>query len=148
MQHSTQAQKTGLIQNEISAAQGLLTILNDEFEALSHTITPEEIVRFTTQKEQLISKMESATKARISAIAATDPLLSTEPLKSLWERLRKVALECQQQNQINGRIITSSKRHIEQAAAILHGKPPSSELHYGSAGETVVETARHSIAKA
>ena len=148
MQHTTQAQKTGLIQEEISAAQGLLAILHDEFEALSHTITPDEIARFTTQKEQRVSEMERATKARILAIPATDPLLSTEPLKSLWETLRKVALECQQQNQINGRIITSSKRHIEQAAAILHGKPPSSELHYGSTGETVVETARHTIAKA
>jgi len=148
MQHSTQTQKTRLIQNEISAAQRLLTILNDEFKALSHTITSEKIVHFTTQKEQLISEMESATKARISAISATDPLLSTEPLKSLWETLRKIALECQQQNQLNGRIITSSKHHIEQATAILHGKLPSSELHYGSAGETVVESAQRTIARA
>ena len=148
MNSSTQSLKANLIQNEINAANTLLTTLQREFDALKATITPEEITDLASQKEQQLIEMEKATQARIAQITVSDPLLSSEPLSSLWKTLHKLALSCQHQNQLNGAIINTTKRHVEQATTILHGKTPASELHYGSTGETVTETSRRTLAKA
>jgi len=142
------SQKISLIQNEINAANTLLVTLKHEFEALQGSITPDKISSLAAQKEQQLIDMERSTQARISQISTADPLLASEPLSSLWKMLHKLALACQHQNQLNGGIINTTKRHVEQATTILHGKTPASELRYGSAGETVTETSRRTLAKA
>ena len=148
MDNNHQSYKADLIQNEIKAAESLLSTLKKEFEALNKPTTPEEITSFATQKEQQLRIMENASQQRISQIPAADPQLATEPLKSLWQKLLTLAKNCHHQNQLNGGIINTTKRHVEQATAILHGKQPSSELRYGSTGETVSENQRRSLAKA
>ncbi len=148
MERNNQIYKASLIENEIEAANSLFSTLKNEFEAFKNTVTPEEIYYLAKQKEQQLITMEEASQKRISIISITDPELSTEPLKSLWKTLLRIAQACQKQNQINGSIINTTKRHVEQASTILNGLQPASELRYGRSGETVSERQPRTLAKA
>ncbi len=148
MERNNHAYKASLLENELEAAESLLSTLKNEFEALNNTIAPEEISQLAKQKEQQLITMEEASQKRISIISITDSELSVEPLKSLWKRLLRTAQTCQNQNQINGGIINTTKRHIEQANTILNGRQPVSELRYDSSGETVSERQPRTLAKA
>ncbi len=148
MNHNNESRKTVLIQNEIDAINALFSVLKQEFEAFKTSTNAEDITHLAIKKEQLLAAMEVATQQRILGITTSDPDLLTEPLRSMWETLLTLAKSCQHLNQINGGIINTTKRHVEQATTILHGQLPTSELRYGSSGETVAETSQRSLAKA
>jgi len=142
------SEKSSALKNEVAAAKRLLGILEDEFQALNNRATAIEINHITSRKSEELLHMEKTSQQRAALISSTDPLLSTEPLKSPWQSLRKLAQACQYQNQINGSIINIAKHHVAQAAAILHGQQPTTNLSYASSGKAVTERTQRPIAKA
>jgi len=147
--NNSESPKKNLIIDELNAAHSLLSLLKEEHEALNKPqTTAAEIAALAAQKEQQLNLLEKLTQNRMMQIPRTDPDLSAEPLHSLWQQLQALALDCQQQNQLNGIIIHSTKNFVEQAVAILHGKPPTTELQYGSSGKTVSQNEARTIAEA
>jgi len=147
--NNSESHKESLIINELNAARSLLSLLKEEHEALNKPqTTAVDIATLAAQKEQQLIILENLTQNRMMQVPRTDPDLSTEPLHSLWKKLQKIALDCQQQNQLNGVIIHTTKNFVEQAAAILHGKLPTTELQYGSSGKTINQNQPRTIAKA
>jgi len=147
--NNSESHKESLIIDELNAARSLLSLLKEEHKALNRPqTTAAEIATLAAQKEEQLNILEQLTQSRMMQIPRTDPDLSAEPLQSLWQQLQTLALDCQEQNQINGIIIHSTKNFVEQAAAILHGKLPATELQYGSSGKAVSQNQPRTIAKA
>ncbi len=149
MKSNNQSFKENLINEELRGASELLSLLKKEHLALSNPKTSAaEIFSLARQKEHKISTLEQASQNRMAQLSSSDPELLTPPLKSQWQQLQVLAHDCQQQNQINGIIIHSTKNFIEQASAILIGKGPTIELQYGRSGKTVKQSQTRTIAKA
>ncbi|MBL1261619.1 MAG: flagellar protein FlgN [Thiotrichaceae bacterium] len=149
MKRNNQSIKADLINEELKGASELLSLLKKEHEALSNPQTSAvEISSLATQKEQQIKSLEQASQNRMAKIPPSDSELLTPSLKPQWQQLQVLALDCQQQNQINGIIIHSTKKFIEQATAILLGKEPTTELQYGRTGEKINQNQARTIVKA
>ncbi len=149
MNTNNQSYKENLIAEELNAARSLHSLLKKEHEALNNLKTSAaEIASLAAEKEQQLNTLEKASQNRIAQLPPSDPELLTEPLKSSWLQLKTLAQHCQQQNQLNGIIINSTRNYVEQATAILLGKELSTELQYGSSGKTVPQNQARTIAKA
>ncbi len=149
MNTNNQAHKENLIAEELKAARSLHSLLKKEHDALNNLKTSAaEIACLAAEKEQQLNTLEKASQNRMAQLSPSDPELLTEPLKSAWLQLQVLAQDCQQQNQLNGIIINSTKNYVEKATAILLGKEPSTGLQYGSSGKTVTQNQTRTIAKA
>lgn len=65
----------------------------------------------------------------------------------LWSNLVETVKACQQQNQINGRILNIASVNIRQALDILTGRDPNSKT-YSASGKTNKDSKNNSIAVA
>lgn len=148
MRPNSQATKLNILKNEISAVNFLLTILQEEFDALNNQASPEEILNLAARKEVMLTTIEELSNNRVVLLPISDPELLTEPCNSLWKKLLEAAGACQKQNQVNGAIINTTRRHAEQATNILNGIQPATELHYDSSGETISGHQPRTLAKA
>ncbi len=148
MKSNSQATKIGLLKDEISAVNLLLTTLQEEFDTLNNQASPEKILNLAARKEVMLTTIEALSNNRIALLPISDPELLTEPLNALWKNLLEAAAACQKQNQINGAIINTTKRYAEQATIILNGIQPATELHYDSSGETISGRQPRTLAKA
>jgi len=149
MKSNDQSFQENLINEELKGASRLLSLLKKEYVALSNPKTSAaEIASLATQKEQLLKALEQVSQNRVAQLPSINPELFAPPHKSQWQKLLVLAHDCQQQNQINGIIIHSTKNFIEQATAILLGKMPTTELQYGSSGKTINQDQTRAIAKA
>lgn len=111
--------------------QGLM----QTFDALEH------------RKQQLLEQtgFDAADADIVSCIDWCD---DTGQLKRGWQLLLERVRRCQQQNRINGATLDSSRRHAQQALAILRGQPITTPL-YNPAGTTALnEASGRSLAKA
>ena len=83
----------------------------------------------------------------ISACLASATAAERAPLETLWTALQEVASRAQQQNKINGAIITASRSHIERALCILQGHDAQTCL-YDQDAQTTFGSGPHSLARA
>lgn len=148
MKPNSQSTKIGLLKDEISAVNLLLTTLQEEFDALKNQASPEKILNLAARKEVMLTTIEALSNSRVTLLPVNDPELLTAPLNVLWKNLLEAAAACQKQNQINGAIINTTRRYAEQATIILNGIQPATELHYDSSGETISGRQPRTLAKA
>jgi flagellar biosynthesis/type III secretory pathway chaperone len=145
---STQEQTlSGLIKQELAAAESMHKLLLLEYEALTDG-DPDKIKPISDKKIQQMRLMEQLLTKRNGFLLklgiATDNSGTEEAiagvefnseLRAQWDRLRSVTLKLQKQNDINGGIITIGQRRVKQALDILSGKENLTGT-YSQEGET------------
>lgn len=68
-------------------------------------------------------------------------------IRPLWERLQDAMQRCRHHNQINGGLVQTQQRQVQQAMQILRGEDARTEL-YDPRGQTVASGASRSISQA
>ncbi|MFV2056046.1 MAG: flagella synthesis protein FlgN [Thiohalomonadales bacterium] len=150
----------GLLQNAIEYVDKLHLALRDEQSALSNNNLPvfEKSVERKISHTGTLEAIEKSIfcllddsgytmdKSGIADYIATCHNKTEEnTIKALWKDLAKTLVECQKQNQINGRILNSASVNIRQALEILTGKRGTSKT-YSSQGKQAKDDNSNSIA--
>ena len=130
--------------NEISSyLNQLLNALLNEYDALS-TNNIKLIENIAKEKIILMEQLEDLDKEKkilleksgldISSSSIEEFISkSSSPrapiMKNIWEKISTLTKECEKQNNINGIVIESNKKHTENALSILQGKQQDTELY-------------------
>ncbi len=139
----------------------LLATLQEEFRALSRpdAVTIEEIV---ARKRELIARLEDESARRAVMLRAAGYADGTADMREwlgqvdntpdrrilrLWQDFTVMLRKCQQQNQINGRVIDVNRRRVHDALCILRGTELDSGL-YDPRGSTQAPGASRPITTA
>ena len=139
----------------------LLATLQEEFRALSRpdTVTIEEIV---ARKRELVVRLEDESARRAVTLRTAGFADGTADMGEwlsqvdntpdrrilrLWQDFTVMLCKCQQQNQVNGRVIDVNRRRVHDALCILRGTEFDSGL-YDPRGSTQVPSASRPITTA
>ena len=139
----------------------LLATLQEEFRALSRpdTVTIEEIV---ARKRELVMRLENESARRAATLRTAGFADGTADMGEwlsqadntpdrrifrLWQDFTVMLCKCQQQNQVNGRVIDVNRRRVHDALCILRGTEFDSGL-YDPRGSTQVPSASRPITTA
>ena len=132
-----------LLQEIVNYLQQLLLALDNEHKALVDK-NIDSIKSIAEEKIVLMEHLEDLNKERrslldnagldITSTGVGDFLQNSKSprapqMKALWDEVSNISKQCDKQNNINGIIIESNKRHTENALSILQGKPPNTELY-------------------
>lgn len=137
-----QQQLSRTLSAEYACAQSLLELLQKEQRILK-TEDAEALNSISKDKQQLVIRMHRHSREREQMVNRLQPdgntndLLKNRPeheLKQLWKQLGEIAIELQQQNEINGGMVALNQRHTRQALDILCGRSGDREI-YGARGE-------------
>ena len=114
------------------AAAGLLRALEAEAAALAEGPAPLEAA--VRAKEAAIAEVEAARRALEEAAGAELAALfraapSFGPSCEPWARLRALLQRCRERNTLNGGLIASSRRRVEEALALLRATVPASPCY-------------------
>ena len=151
-----------LFRSQINAAKELHQILSDENAALvnrdykgSQSVIQAKQLK-TAEIESLIKKQTellattglSFSRESFDNIINSCSNLTGEALRKLRDTLENTMQECQNQNLINGQIISVNQQSAKIALGILRGQLSSDELTYGSGGQPISDKSAHPITKA
>lgn len=162
MQNTVTSSKILPILQEISSyLQQLILALNNEHTALSEN-NLEAVQTIAEEKILLMEHLEDLNKERrtvlevagldITSTGIGDYFENTKSprapqMKALWSEISNLTSQCDKQNNINGIIIESNKRHTEKALSILQGKQQNTDL-YSKKGETVKSPQNQTLLRA
>lgn len=161
--HSAQ-QLERLFGQQLTQLQNMLGILKQEHKALeSNNI---EAFEKAVQKKQNQAQVLESIEPQLSAITKSiDGKLSKssvetyidqiatgairEKTQDVWKQLQTIVTQCNEQNQINNRILHASRTNLQQVLSILRGntEPPQTQV-YGSSGKQDLNTHGQSLAVA
>lgn len=99
------------------------------------------------EREQLLSQAGCGTRPE----AIRDWVMGCGEATALrWRGLLALAMECRQQNQLNGALIQAGLRHTRQVLNLLSGRPPEDSAAYAPAAaiKTSTATPGYSLGKA
>ncbi len=130
-----------LLQAEIDCASKLVLALDQEYVALTRRDTV-AISSMAQHKQEIISKLETLGKSREGLMTISEsspaapksdsggePYRGDAQLSALWNELKSVALQCQEKNLINGRIVEVGFQQSRQALNILRGDNSGAGLY-------------------
>ncbi len=150
---------SGIIEQELAAAESMLQLLLHEYEALTDG-DPDNIKSISAEKNQQMRQMEQLLTKRNGLLrelglapdsAAIDSAITAmganSELRAKWDKLRSVTIKLQKQNDINGGIITIGQRRVKQALDILSGKENLTGT-YSQEGETTFSKSNNLHTKA
>ncbi len=141
------------------AASGLLELLQREHQALVDDAL-DDFITLSEEKRARIAELETFDRHRARLLgdaglsddeAGMTDFLSRCPSDSAaqhWQAFLELLYRCQDQNEINGRMIHARRRQVEEALAILRGQLGTSELAYDPQGRPTTPAASKPIAKA
>lgn len=150
---------TALLRAEHDCAGRLGTLLGTETEALQGRDI-DALEDITERKQSLMQTFDSL-EARRLALLERAGFGGPQPdvdgciawcddsghLARGWQLLLERIRQCQHQNRCNGAILESSRRHAQQALALLRGQAPQTDL-YTPSGSTAADNTGRSLAKA
>ena len=124
----------------------LVAVLGQEHEALQQRDS-DALEKNTQEKQNLIAAIEKQGRERLELLKAagidTDresvlSFVDAEPeLRSRWDELESVLLECQKQNQLNGLLLEKGRQQTQQILGILLGEGSRKETElYNASGTT------------
>lgn len=130
-----------MIENDILTCKALITLLEEEKEAL-HEKDHEQLSGILDKKSVELIKLEQSAQQR-SAMAKAfsndqtiedtwDDLiakLNQGSLKTRWLELKKLIHECKEKNEINGKIVSRSQQVFGRLISILRGQQHSAGLY-------------------
>jgi len=150
-----------LLQEIVNYLQQLLLALDNEHKALVDK-NIDSIQSIAEEKIVLMEHLEDLNKERrslldnagldITSTGVGDFLQNSKSprapqMKALWDEISNISKQCDKQNNINGIIIESNKRHTENALSILQGKPQNTEL-YSNKGESIKSSHQQTLIRA
>jgi flagellar biosynthesis/type III secretory pathway chaperone len=149
-----------LLQEEHGLCQQLLQALNAEFDALKQR-DADLFNQVLTKKQAATAQLEQNETALFEILQVEGFSQSKDGLETFfsslddksdqfgilhtWNELRKLIVECQNQNQINGRILNISLVNIQQALNLLNGRDANPGL-YNDTGKSDDSDSNQSLA--
>lgn len=147
---------------EVAAqAEQLMSLLQEERDVISVS-NGDALEAVTSSKEKLATAIQFNTRQcsqqlQQAGFGNNDLSLSkyidscsepyTSQFRSAWNDLQSVLKQCQEENRINGKLISSSQRQIKQALSIIQGKPVEEDL-YGKSGKSINPTSGNTLSHA
>ena len=137
-----------MLQAEHPTAKELLTILKKERAALVAS-DADVMTTLTASKQPLIVQLEQLSRQReaiiqaegfssgkegLEAFIANQDVAEAEQLYTLMIKLKTIAFECHEQNQLNGWIVNVNRQYLHKAMSILRGRDMEVTA-YGPGGE-------------
>ena len=137
----------GLLRQQRDTAHKLLQTLNQEHTGLSGNDL-QGIETILAAKEQCMGRLEQLSQDFLAITPRHSPeqkdaiaafLRSRDPqgawgLEPLWRQIEKLLSQCRQKNNLNGKVISLSRRHVQQALTILLHGGQGSEPCYSPTG--------------
>lgn len=139
-----------------------LTSLNSLLEQEKITLTTrntQKINQIAEHKSQTVTQLESRAKLKAKLMASSGlgirpgqveeklASLNDQELMSLWQDSRDKLTECQQQNSVNGSVISQSRQRVTKLMSIIRGQNKAPNL-YGQQGKAQTFNSSHRIGKA
>ena len=133
-----------LLRGELTAASGLHALLLAEESAIAARDV-DAMQQIVADKQPLLAELESLHQRHAALLAAAgmaDDKSGLEAaaqeckggLPEVWSQLQQGLAECQRQNQINGRLLTTSQLHTQRALSILLGRQGEADELYTADG--------------
>lgn len=120
-----------------SSSSDLFQCLTKEHDALSLNQL-DKLVPLSEQKQQLVNTLDQLDQQRQASCGQqsfTHYLNTLDPkLTSHWQSIEKLVKKCQQQNEVNGRLLNRHNSLTREALEILTGKKLNSDHTYGPDG--------------
>ncbi len=137
-------QLLSLLDDIKESSQQLLDCLTAEKKALDDR-DYEELIPLTQTKQQLLNKLEELELQRkvITPEQGISEYLTTNnnpSLMSQWNNTRNLIAQCQQQNEINGRLLNRQSKLCNETIALMTGKPLDSHQVYAADGSQTKNT--------
>lgn len=147
-----------LLKQDIADLIALNSLLEQEKITLT-TRNTQKINQLAAHKSQTVTQLES--RAKLKAKLMTSSGLGIRPgqveeklaelndseLMKLWQESREKLSTCQQQNTINGSIISQSRQRVSKLMTIIRGQNNTPNL-YGQQGKAQSFNSSHRIGKA
>lgn len=145
----------------IADAARLLAILRREHTLLTGR-DPSAIGQIAYEKQQHLAQLEESSRQHSAALLAAGFQQHTlrmqdwlrqyakdtgHDLTPAWRQLESLLTDCRHQNQLNGGIVETSRRHTQRALSLLLGKPQETEL-YNPDGATASSGISRTLARA
>ena len=147
-----------LIKQDIVDLTALNSILEQEKVTLT-TSNTQKISKLAEHKSQTVAQLESRAKAKAKLMSNSGmgirpgqveeklSELKDDVLMSLWQESRNKLNDCQQQNVVNGSIISQSRQRVTKLMSIIRGQHKAPNL-YGQQGKSQSFNSSHRIGKA
>lgn len=141
------------LRQETAIAQRLYEVMAQEQSALQR-IDSSSIQALAQEKARLLSALDEQLSQRqklvpnsqqpgaLEALIARMPAPLAATLRPLAEQLRDLLQRCHSQNEINGRIISASRRSVERSLSLLRGHQPDAVLYTPHGAATRMGPAR------
>jgi len=150
-----------LLEEITSYLNQLLEALHSEYQILTSN-NLDLINEVSQNKILLMEHLEDLNKERLSILKTAgiesdsrsmESFFDNHPeqqialLKKTWHQISKLTTDCEKQNNLNGMIIESNKRHTENALSVLQGKQQGTEL-YTKKGSTIKSQNKQTLVRA
>jgi flagellar biosynthesis/type III secretory pathway chaperone len=153
-------QLTLLFFTELAGVRNLLHCLKQEYEALAGG-DPDSIAECVARKRDLMQPVQqnlvdrtNFIRSELGKMADADDfstriqaLETSDPLAGQWQLLQELSMKLQEQNDINGKIISFGQQHARHSLDILTGCSAYDHT-YGPRGNRSQERQSHTLAKA
>jgi flagellar biosynthesis/type III secretory pathway chaperone len=138
MTPDSQTRLAGVLDDEISAAEELATLLQAEQRALAGP-SPDLVSAHAAQKIELLQRLERLEVARRDLCGSPGgdgpdrvPADNSAAVASRWRALLAVAAACRSANEVNGYILNARHHQVRQLIDVLRGGAPAT---YGPQGQ-------------
>jgi flagella synthesis protein FlgN len=140
MTELTQENAKNHLRQDISACQTLLTLLDNERQALKAR-DPQQLEDVIQNKTALLLHLEQSAKQRgqwvsVAGTKQKSEALWLEQLRKLdpvlertWGEFKDLLKVCQEQNEINGKLLARNQQVFERLLAIVRGQGENSPLY-------------------
>tara|TARA_R110001592_G_scaffold60539_1_gene184147 strand:+ start:3211 stop:3684 length:474 start_codon:yes stop_codon:yes gene_type:complete len=147
-----------LLKQDIIDLSALKSLLEQEKITLT-TRNTQKINQLAEHKSQTVAQLESRAKLKAKLMSNSGlgirpgqveeklSSLNDQELMSLWQISRDQLNECQQQNAVNGSIISQSRQRVTKLMTIIRGQNKTPNL-YGQQGKSQSFNSSHRIGKA
>jgi flagella synthesis protein FlgN len=141
------------LRQETAIAQRLYEVMAQEQSALQrmdassiHALAQEKSRLLAALDEQLAQRQKlvpnSLQDGALDALIAHLPPTIAPSVQQLADQLRELLHRCHHQNEINGRIISASRRSVERSLSLLRGHQPDAVIYTPTGSATRLGPAR------
>lgn len=147
-----------LLKQDIVDLTSLKSLLDQEKITLT-TRDTQKIDKLAQHKSHTVAQLESRAKLKAKLMSSSGlgirpgqveeklSSLNDQELMELWQSSRDQLAECQEQNSVNGSIISQSRQRVTKLMTIIRGQNKTPNI-YGQQGKTQSFNSTHRIGKA
>lgn len=133
-----------LLQHIQKHSQLLLNCLDQEKQSLDNNQL-EQLNEISAQKQDLVNQLQELDQQRSEHCPENDfntfiANTNNQALINQWDATRKIIVSCQQQNEINGRLLIKRSEINKDILTILTGRNQAADQTYDAQGSQVKNT--------